>query len=129
MSTAISRAAVPLVGAALLAAGFAACGGDAAGEEQVQGLGEVKVGSVAPLAQCRDWNSGTEAEKLATIEDIRSQINLEDAPVRAPALSDEQAYEVLERGCAPAHAASFRLYRLYAQAAAFQPLLDPDAAP
>jgi hypothetical protein len=113
--------------AGLLAAG--GCGDDAdAVEEEVQGVGEVKVGSVASLAQCRDWNGGTEEEKIATIEDIREQINLEDAPVEAPALDNERAYELFEDACEPVYAESFRLYKLYAQAAAFSPLEEATGA-
>jgi hypothetical protein len=110
---------------ALAAAG---CGGQSeateATEPAARGVGEVKAGSVAPLAQCRDWNAGTREERLATIEDVRSQINLEDGTVEAPALSDEEAYDLFEDACRPAFAEGFRLYKLYARAAAFNPLLD-----
>ena len=85
-------------------------------------MGEVKVGSVASLAQCRDWNRGTEEEKLATIEDIRAQINLEEGTVETPPLSDEEAFEVFDNACAAEFADSFRLYKLYANAASFAPL-------
>jgi hypothetical protein len=109
----------------VLLLGAGGCGeGSEAPEPEVQGVGEVKAGSVAPLAQCRDWNGGTREEKLATIDEIRSQINLEDGTVEAPALSDEEAYELFEDACRPAFAEGFRLYKLYARAAAFNPLLD-----
>jgi hypothetical protein len=107
-----------LTATALLAAG---CGEDS-DDGDAQGVGPVKVGSVAAGAQCRDWNAGTEEQKLATIEDIRSQINLEDAPVDTPALTDDQAYELFEHACAENFAAGFKLYKLYAQRAGFQPL-------
>ena len=48
-------------------------------------------GSVASLVECRDWNGADEAEQLATIADVRSQINLEDSGIEAPALTDEEA--------------------------------------
>jgi hypothetical protein len=101
------------------------CGGDDEdGEGEVTGVGEVQVGSVAPLAQCRDWNGGTEDERLATIEDIREQINLEDGPVRTPSLDDEEAYDLFERACEMPSGATVRLYTLYARAAGFASILD-----
>jgi hypothetical protein len=107
-----------LAATAMLAGG---CGEDSE-DGHAQGVGPVKVGSIAAGAQCRDWNAGTEEQKLATIEDIRSQINLEDAPVDTPALTDDQAYELFEHACAEDFAAGFKLYKLYAQRAGFQPL-------
>jgi hypothetical protein len=106
-----------------LTAGATACGEESADQEKVQGVGPVKAGSVAAGAQCRHWNRGTEEEKLATIEDIRSQINLESGTVETAALTDEQAYELFEHACAESFAAGFKLYKLYAQRAGFQPLL------
>jgi hypothetical protein len=86
-------------------------------------VGPVKAGSVAAGAQCRHWNRGTEQEKLATIADVRSQVNLQSGTVETPALTDEQAYELFEHACAEDFAAGFKLYKLYAQRAGFQPLL------
>ena len=77
---------------------------------------------MAPLAQCSDWNKGTEAEKLATIEDIRGQVNRESGTVQAPPLSDDEAMQVFDNACANDFAESFRLYVLYARAAGFAPL-------
>jgi hypothetical protein len=83
------------------------------------------VGSVAPLAQCRDWVAGDEAERLATIDDIRNQINTGDAGVENATLSDEQASDVFDGACRHDFAAGFRLYKLYFRAAAFEPVLGP----
>jgi hypothetical protein len=109
---------------AFAALAFAACGEQAESDSGAQPVGEVQIGSVAPLAQCRDWNRGSRDEKLATIEDIREQVNLQDAPVEGPALTDEQAYRVFENACEARFAATFRLYKLYARAAAFEPLVQ-----
>jgi hypothetical protein len=118
---AIAKGLAALAIAAALALG--ACGGDSETDEPAaQPLGEEIAGSVAPLAQCRDWNRGSEAEKLATIEEIRSQVNLEDSGVDAPPLSDAEAMSVFENACAAPFAAGFRLYVLYARAAGFAPL-------
>lgn len=118
------RRLAALASVAVLA--LAGCGADdEAGEEaEPVGVGQVQVGSVAPLAQCRDWNAGTEEKRLATVDDIREQINLEDGPVRTPALTDEEAIEVFDNSCEPPQAATIRLYTLYARAAGFQSLLD-----
>jgi hypothetical protein len=114
---------------ALLAAfALAGCGADAgdkggadAGAEPV---GQQLGGSVAHLAQCGDWVGASEAEKLATIEDIRSQVNREDGGVTASALTDAEAMEVFDNGCDEAAAQSYRLHIMYARAAAFKPLRE-----
>ncbi len=117
----------PVVALALAAAlALGGCGGDEEeSESEVTGVGQVQVGSVAALAQCQDWAAGTEEERLATVEDIRQHINLKDGPVETPALTDEQAIEVFDNSCGAAHAATIRLYTLYARAAGFQSLLEP----
>ena len=114
-----------LAAMALVALAVSGCGGDS--EEQgsttaAEPLGQEAAGSVAPLAQCRDWNRGTDEEKLATIAEIRRQINLEDSAVDAPPLSDSEAMEVFENACAESFSKGFRLYVLYARAAGFAPL-------
>jgi len=104
---------------------LAACGGESsAGESEAEPLGQELGGSVAQLAQCSDWVEGTQAEKLATIEDIRSQVNREDAGVTASSLSDERALEVFDNGCAQPYAGGYRLQVMYARAAAFEPLRE-----
>ncbi len=108
------------VGVAALALGIAACGGDS---EDEPGDDE-QVGSVAALAQCRDWHARDDDERQQTIEDIREQINLEDGPVRTPELDDEKAYEVFENACAQPNSESYRLYIVYARAAGFASLLE-----
>jgi hypothetical protein len=111
-----------LLAAALLAAG---CGGDDDGNRKdVTGVGEVQVGSVAPLAQCQDWNAGSEDARLATIEDIRQHVNLQDGPVQTPALDDDEAYDLFERACERPSGTTVRLYTIYARAAGFASLLD-----
>ena len=121
----------PLAGGLLAltaALALAGCGGDASGEntdaDGAEPVGQELGGSVAHLAQCSDWVGATEAEKLATIEEIRSQVNREDAGVSASALSDAEAMEVFENGCDEPAASSFRLHVMYGRAAAFQPLKD-----
>jgi hypothetical protein len=82
-------------------------------------VGEKLVGSVAQMAQCSDWTAGTRAQRVATIHDVRQQVNLKDSAVQTPELSDKAAYEVLDNTCGRDFAGSFRLYKLYARAASF----------
>lgn len=130
---AASRHARALAAALLLglAPGVAACGGDSAAEraaaeraarERAKPLGPLLAGSVAPLAQCRHWVGGSRIRKLATIDDIRAQVNRRDTGISTPALSDEEAMGLFDRACANGYARGFRLYVLYARAAGFAPL-------
>jgi hypothetical protein len=107
---------------ALIAAALIGCGGDATGQGPSHGVGEEVGGSIAPLAQCRDWNAGTEAEKQATIDDIRSVLTPQSQEESRTSLSDRRAYDVFEETCAVEFAEGFKLYKLYARAAAFEPL-------
>jgi len=84
-----------------------------------QPVGEMTAGSVASLVECRDWNGADEEQKLATIADVRAQLNPEDTGIEAPELTDEEAMKLFDSSCKPAYAAGFRLYKLYAQAAGF----------
>jgi hypothetical protein len=106
---------------------LAACGGE---DEPADGLGPPGVGaeragSVAPLAQCRDWSEGTVDERMATIDDIREQLNQAGNLEPQPDLSNERAYELLDDACAQPYAAGFRLYKIYSRGAAFSSLAPP----
>lgn len=130
-----SRAAGVLASTAVAAAlALAGCGsGEEASAEPerpdevvdisgTEPVGEMTAGSVAQLVECKDWNEADEAERLATIADVRSQHNLEDGGVESPALTDEEAAAVFDNACEAPHAQGFRLYLLYARAASFAPL-------
>jgi len=110
----------------LITGALAGCGGSAAGQgADPQAVGDAVGGSVAALAQCRDWNAGTEAEKQATIADIRSSLTPQSQEESGTSLSDERAYELFEHSCTEEFAQGFELYKLYARAAAFAPLAGP----
>jgi hypothetical protein len=111
---------VALAGALMLAS----CGSDSRSSEPAKPVGEKLVGSVAQMAQCSDWNAGTREQRVATIHDIRRQVNLKDSAVQTPELSDHAAYQVLDNTCSKDFAASFRLYKLYARAASFAAFAD-----
>jgi len=112
--------------AALLAALLlASCGGDSEpAAKKAKPVGDVLAGSVAPLAQCKDWTGGDRDERLATIDEIRRQVNLKDSAVQTPELSDKAAYRVLDSICQRPYAATFRLYKLYARADSFAPFAE-----
>ena len=106
--------------------------GDVVDISGTEPVGEMTAGSVASLVECRDWNDADEAQKLATIADVRSQINLEDSGIDAPALTDDEAMELYANACKADYAQGFRLYKIYAHAAGFvtmkRMLDDPEAA-
>ena len=121
----------------VLAALLAGCGGGGsepareAGSESesevvdisgTEPVGEELAGSVAPLAECRDWNEATSEQKLATIADVRGQLNPPESGVEAPSLTDDEARELFDNACAADYAQGFRLYKLYANAVGFAPL-------
>jgi len=109
---------------ALLAALVLASCGSESQPRAAKPVGEKLVGSVAQMAKCSDWNAGTRARRLATIHDIRQQVNLKDSAVHTPELSDHAAYQVLQSMCGKDFAGSFRLYKLYARAASFAAFAD-----
>ena len=122
---AVPRAATALA-LVLIAGALVGCGSDATGQDPAApGVGDPVGGSVAALAQCRDWNAGTEEEKQATIADIRSSLTPQSQEESGTSLSDERAYELFEHSCTEDWAQGFELYKLYARAAAFAPLAEP----
>ena len=62
---------------------------------------------------------GHREERLATIADIRAQLNQAGADGPTPDLPDDEAYALLERACANDFAEGFSLYKVYARGAAF----------
>ncbi len=110
---------------AVVAVALAACGNDKPpSDAEATGVGQVRAGSVASLAQCSDWNAGTEEERRATVADIRAQLNQAGADGPTPELPDAEAYDLFERACSSDVAAGLRLYKIYARAAAFAPLAE-----
>jgi hypothetical protein len=116
----MTRAALVALAAALV---LASCGSDSRSKD-TKPVGEVLVGSVAPMAMCSDWNAGTREQRLATLHDIRQQINLKDSAVQTPELPDRAAYRIFQQTCRQKFAAGFRLYKLYARAASFAEFAD-----
>jgi hypothetical protein len=82
-------------------------------------VGQEIGGSVAPLAMCAEWNAGSEAEQLATIDELRTQLGPQNSAISVPELTDDEATEMFDNACEPSWAAGFRLYKLYARAVGF----------
>lgn len=119
----LSRAAF-LVVIALVAVILAGCS-ESGGDAPVSGAGP---GIDVPLrlADCADWNRAGVAEKLATVNRIEA---FAGGPSGSPAghgatIADEQAFRLLDNYCSEDFARSFKLYKLYTRAAAFEPLLE-----
>lgn len=102
---------------------FGACGGEQTVAAPAKPLGKPLGGSVAQLANCGDWDGGARARKLATIRDIRNQVNRDDSGIDSPPLSDEESLKLFDQECAQPYAKGFRLYVIYARAAGFADLV------
>ena len=115
--------AAAVVAVAIIATGGSGDSAEGAGEP-VYGVGENRVGSVAGLAQCSDWQEGTEEEKRATVTDLYNQLNQAGADGPTPDMPPDEAYRTLERACSQDYATGFRLYKIYARSSAFGSLLE-----
>ena len=105
---------------AIACALIAGCGGSESGENLAAGAG-AGVGAPISLADCNDWNDSSVEERLNTIGQLT---DFAGDPVagtkgRGPVLGDEQAYDLMDNACKPDYAGAFKLYKLYARAAAF----------
>lgn len=122
----LRRFLAALAAAALI--GVAGCGDDDDGggpdAERAKPVGPESGGSVAQYADCGDWRKGTRAEREATIDELRGQLTAQTDKSAESQLSDESAYEVIERNCKPEWADKLRLYVLYSRAQGFAPLAD-----
>lgn len=102
--------------AGALALAVAGCGGDTNAEPQ-------GVGGNTPLrlANCEDWNGSGPEERLVTVGQLEALNRgpLADEGIRGVVLSEDEAYDLLERYCEQSFASQFKLYKLYGRAAAF----------
>ena len=114
---------VAAIGACVLWLGacLAGCGGgDSSAPVAQGGIGDSLVAPIN-LADCTDWEQGSVDERLATIEQIRNFLgtHVSGTESSGPVLDDEQAYDLLDGYCKNEFARGFKLYKLYARAAAF----------
>jgi hypothetical protein len=101
-----------------LLVGVAGCGGSDSAPAVQQGP---QLGEPINLADCRDWKDGTVDERLGTLRSIRNYLGV---PVpgtggRGAVLEEQEAYELFNGWCSEEFARGFKLYKLYARAAAF----------
>ena len=118
----VARLTIPLLAATASLSACAESSPERPKRESISGVGQSIGGSVAPLAQCRDWRRGSADERRATIEDIRGQLTPQTSQSEDSGLPDEEAHALFDRVCAQEYASAFRLYRLYVQRAGFKPL-------
>jgi hypothetical protein len=116
------RAAAVLL--ALAAAAPAGCGAEDERTPRAKPVGTPSAGSVVQFADCGDWRRGSVAERRATVRELRGQLTPQSSATAASPLSDERAYQLLQKSCAADFAASLRLYKLYVRAQGFAPLAE-----
>lgn len=119
----VAVVAVLAIAGAVIAWSAGGSEGTDASDEPEYGVGPVRAGSVAALADCGDWNKGTEEQRWLTIEDIHAQLNQSIGEGPEADIPPDEAYALFERSCARDFAVGFRLYKLYGRSAAFG-LLD-----
>jgi hypothetical protein len=109
--------------AAVLLLALPACGDDARISAPAPSpVGKEVGGSVVQFADCRDWRDGSRPDRVATVERLRRQLTPERSKTASSPLPDARAYELIDKACAPAWAASLRLYKLYVRMQGFAPL-------
>jgi hypothetical protein len=121
----LRRTAAKLTTLALALALLSGCGSASPESDEAAEVGPVRAGSVASLAQCSDWVAGSREERIATLHDIRAQVNQTGAEPTTD-IGDDEAYAILQRTCSRPYASGFRLYKLYTRAAAFSSLTGKD---
>ena len=112
--------------ALLLAVAATGCGsGDSSAPVKQEGIGGTLVGPLN-LADCTDWEQASVDQRLGTIEQIRNFLgeHVSGTESSGEVLDDDEAYHLFENYCANEFARGFKLYKLYARAAAFSGLDD-----
>ena len=108
-----------LAAVALVGAGLSGCFGssqDGSSPQAGARIGEPR------LANCRDWRRASVRERYGTIEDLREFLGgpVGDKPGgHGATLDDDKAYKLFETYCSRDFARGFKLYKIYARAAAF----------
>jgi hypothetical protein len=76
----------------------------------------------AKEADCKQWNEASADVRVATVEAITKFEGGPTTGAEGATLPDEEAYDLFEGWCSNDFARRFKLYKLYARAAAFQSL-------
>jgi hypothetical protein len=102
---------------ALLAAG---CGdSDDAANRDSAALGSPDVQTSTREADCEDWNAASVEDRQVIVASIAEYEGGAPTGTVGRVLSEDKAYELFERACEPDYAGAFKLYKIYARAAAF----------
>jgi hypothetical protein len=110
--------------ALVLAAAVTGCGGgDPSAPVKQEGIGGNLVGPLN-LADCSDWEQASVEQRLGTIEQIHNFLgeHVSGTESSGKVLDDEEAYDLFDSYCENEFARGFKLYKLYARAAAFSGL-------
>jgi hypothetical protein len=100
----------------------AGCGGDSSETDSgSSAVGSPDVALTAREADCTDWNDASVEDRQATIEALREFEGGSTTGGTGSTIPDDRAYELFDSYCANEFARAFKLYKLYARAAAFQP--------
>jgi len=70
-------------------------------------------------ADCADWNRASVSDQQVIVESIAEFQGGGPSGTVGRTMPTEQAYEVFERFCENDYASAFKLYKIYARAAAF----------
>jgi hypothetical protein len=112
---------VAVVLACLVAALAAGCGdSEDSADPGSSALGSSDLQTTAREADCTDWDDASVEERRVIVESIAEFEG--GAPTGTPgrALPEDEAYDLFERLCEQEYASAFKLYKVYARAAAFQ---------
>ena len=82
-------------------------------------IGSPDVQTSAREADCADWNRASVSDQQVIVESIAEFQGGGPSGTVGRTMPTEQAYEVFERFCENDYASAFKLYKIYARAAAF----------
>lgn len=116
MPRALRTIGVALCGA-LLTAG---CGdSDDAADRDSAALGSPDVQTSTREADCQDWKAASVEDRQVIVASIAEFEGGGPSGTLGATLPDDEAYDLFERACEPQYANAFKLYKIYARAAAF----------
>ncbi|WP_310964800.1 hypothetical protein [Nocardioides terrisoli] len=100
-------------------------GGCGSSSSDLQSVAHVVPAPAATVrtARCLEWQQMSREERASLVAGMRKFFGgMVDQPgMRGQVLAGAKAYRVIDGYCAPAYARYFRLYRIYGDAAAFEP--------
>ena len=84
-------------------------------------LGSSDVQTTVREADCTDWDDASVEERRVIVESITEFEGGAPTGTQGRTLPEDEAYDLFERLCEQEYASAFKLYKIYARAAAFQP--------